>query len=86
MYRRTARVFIVRWNLKEAVSKSLVRQTEIAYKAKLREVSWHKHQVNSISKLPEKEGITEIQVVYISELPETRKKYKLSGKNHSQVT
>ena len=76
----------MRWNLKEAVSKSLFQQTEIEYKAKLREVSWHKHQVNSNSKLAEKEGITEIQVVYISELPETRKKYKLSGKNHSQVT
>ena len=34
MYSRTARVSIVRWNLKEAVSKSLVRRTEIAYKAR----------------------------------------------------
>ena len=42
MYSRTARVFIVRWNLKEAVSKSPVRRTEIAYKARLREISWHK--------------------------------------------
>ena len=42
MYSRTARVSIVRWNLKEAVSKSLVRRTEIAYKARLREISWHK--------------------------------------------
>ena len=30
----------MRWNLKEAVSKSLVRRTEIAYKARLREISW----------------------------------------------
>ncbi len=30
----------MRWNLKEAVNKSLVRRTEIAYKAKLREISW----------------------------------------------
>ena len=29
VYSRTARVSIVRWNLKEAVSKSLVRRTEI---------------------------------------------------------
>ena len=28
-YSRTARVSIARWNLKEAVSKSLVRRTEI---------------------------------------------------------
>ena len=42
MYSRTARVSIVRWNLKEAVGKSLVRRTEIAYKARLREMSWHK--------------------------------------------
>lgn len=42
MYSRTARVSTVRWNLKEAVSKSLVRRTEIAYKARLREISWHK--------------------------------------------
>lgn len=33
MYSRTARVSTVRWNLKEAVSESLVRRTEIAYKA-----------------------------------------------------
>ena len=32
----------MRWNLKEAVSKSLVRRTEITYKARLREKSWHK--------------------------------------------
>ena len=32
---------VVRWNLKEAVSKSLVRRTEITYKARLREISWH---------------------------------------------
>ena len=32
----------MRWNLKEAVSKSLVRRTEITYKARLREISWHK--------------------------------------------
>ena len=32
----------MRWNLKEAVGKSLVRRTEIAYKARLREMSWHK--------------------------------------------
>ena len=31
---------IARWNLKEAVSKSLVRRTEITYKARLREISW----------------------------------------------
>ena len=31
---------MVRWNLKEAVSKSLVRRTEITYKARLREISW----------------------------------------------
>ena len=30
----------MRRNLKEAVSKSLVRRTEIAYKARLREISW----------------------------------------------
>ena len=30
----------MRWNLKEAVSKSLVRRTEITYKARLREISW----------------------------------------------
>ncbi len=32
----------MRWNLKEAVSKSLVRRTEITYKARLREISWLK--------------------------------------------
>ena len=32
----------MRWNLKEAVSKPLVRWTEITYKARLREISWHK--------------------------------------------
>ena len=32
----------MRWNLKEAVSKSPVRRTEITYKARLREISWHK--------------------------------------------
>ena len=32
----------MRWNLKEAVSKSLVRRTEITYKARLRGTSWHK--------------------------------------------
>ena len=37
-----ARVSIVRWNLKEAVSKSLVRRTEITYKARWREISWQK--------------------------------------------
>ena len=42
MYSWTARVSIVRWNLKEAVGKSLVRRTEIAYEAKLREISWRK--------------------------------------------
>ena len=40
MYSWTARGFIVRWNLKEAVSKSLVRRIEITYKARLREISW----------------------------------------------
>ena len=34
VYSRTARVSIVRWNLKEAVSKLLVRRTEITYKAR----------------------------------------------------
>ena len=42
MYSWTARVSIVRWNLKEAVGKSLVRRTEIAYEARLREISWRK--------------------------------------------
>ena len=42
MYSWTARVSIVRWNLKEAVSKSLVRRTEITYKARLWEISWLK--------------------------------------------
>ena len=42
MYSRTARVSIVRWNLKEAAGKSLVRRTEITYKARLREISWLK--------------------------------------------
>ena len=32
----------MRWNLKEAVSKSLVRRTEITYKARLRGISWSK--------------------------------------------
>ena len=32
----------MRWNLKEAVGKSLVRRTEIAYEARLREISWRK--------------------------------------------
>ena len=32
----------MRWNLKEAVSKSLVRRTEITYKARLRGTSWQK--------------------------------------------
>ena len=32
----------MRWNLKEAESKSLVRRTEITYKARLREISWLK--------------------------------------------
>ena len=31
----------MKWNLKEAVGKSLVRRTEIAYKARLREMSWN---------------------------------------------
>ena len=35
-------MYIARWNLKEAVSKSLVRRTEITYKARLREISWLK--------------------------------------------
>ncbi len=30
---RTARVYIVRWNLKEAAGKALARRTEIAYEA-----------------------------------------------------
>ena len=30
----------MRWDLKEAVNKSLVRRTEITYKARLREISW----------------------------------------------
>lgn len=42
MYSRTARVSTVRWNLKEAVSESLVRRTEIAYKARLRVISWQR--------------------------------------------
>ncbi len=33
---------IVRWNLKEDVSKSLVRRTGITYKARLREINWRK--------------------------------------------
>ena len=37
----------MRWNLKEAVSKSLVRRTEITYKARLREI----HLDASIDKL-----------------------------------
>ncbi len=32
----------MRWNLKEAVSKSPVRRTEITYKARLREISWQR--------------------------------------------
>ena len=39
VYSRTARVSIVRWNLKEAVSKLLVRRTEITYEARFRLVS-----------------------------------------------
>ena len=31
----------MRWNLKEAVSKPLVRRTEITYKARFRQISWH---------------------------------------------
>ena len=42
MYSRTARVSTVRWNLKEAVSESLVRRIEIAYKARLRVISWQR--------------------------------------------
>ena len=42
MYSRTARVSTVRWNLKEAVSESLVRRTEIAYKARLWVISWQR--------------------------------------------
>ena len=42
VYSWTARVFIVRWNLKEAVSKPLARRTEITYKAGLCLVSPHK--------------------------------------------
>lgn len=30
------------WNLKEAVSKFLVRRTEITYKARIRKISWLK--------------------------------------------
>ena len=30
----------MRWNLKEAVSKPLVRRTEITYKARFRQISW----------------------------------------------
>ena len=37
-----SRVSTVRWNLKEAVSESLVRRTEIAYKARLRVISWQR--------------------------------------------
>ena len=32
----------MRWNLKEAVSKPLVRRTEITYKARFRQISWLK--------------------------------------------
>ena len=32
----------MRWNLKEVVSKTLIRRTEITYKARLREISWQK--------------------------------------------
>ena len=32
----------MRWNLKEAVSKPLVRRTEITYKARFRQISWPK--------------------------------------------
>ena len=31
----------MRWNLKEAVGKPLVRRTEITYKARFRQISWH---------------------------------------------
>ena len=30
----------MRWNLKEAVGKPLVRRTEITYKARFRQISW----------------------------------------------
>ncbi len=43
----------MRWNLKEAVSKSLVRRTEITYKARLREISWQK-ATNNYLKLKSK--------------------------------
>ena len=32
----------MRWNLKEAVGKLLVRRTEITYKARFRQISWPK--------------------------------------------
>ena len=32
----------MRWNLKEAVGKPLVRRTEITYKARFRQISWQK--------------------------------------------
>ena len=32
----------MRWNLKEAVGKPLVRRTEITYKARFRQISWLK--------------------------------------------
>ena len=32
----------MRWNLKEAVGKPLVRRTEITYKARFRQISWPK--------------------------------------------
>ena len=62
----------MRWNLKEAVSKSLVRRTEITYKARLREISWlkarrTKKQVNvenqAIKLLSKEELIRKIEVI-----------------------
>ena len=62
----------MRQNLKEAVSKSLVRRTEITYKARLRGISWlkarrTKKQVNvenqAIKLLSKEELIRKIEVI-----------------------
>ena len=63
----------MRCKLKEAVSKSLVRRTEITYKARLREISWPKaiefnnyhicnNRVNVVDISRERVGILSVEV------------------------
>ena len=79
----------MRWNLKEAVGKSLVRRTEIAYKARLREISWlkarrTKKQVNvenqAIKLLSKEELIRKIEVIKKELRSYTWRDFETNGK------